>query len=367
MRTVIIYTEQSVLNEISNYLEKYGADIIGVFSSSLEGYEFVITEKPDVVYINIELLSFNGFDIGVRIKRNCPRIMIIYFCPHPMVTAKPPVSHPTDYMLMPIDENMLAATIGFLKSNPRFHLQERLNTPRIICFGRFKVEMETGSIKFPTQKVREMLAFMLCHYDKPFFKGDMIKSLFQSGDDKKDSTNFRVTLFRLRHALEDAGVKKEHLLINENCSIAIAPGICDLIDYFEFIQRNKAINDRNIVSAQNIIDMIDSEPFSDIDTPWIADIREIHMAKIENLMLDTARHYISTGKNFENAENILTKLLDYNNLSENGYTLLLDMYISTFDKVKYIALFKRYARVMKTELNIVPDRKYTRHYVSLNR
>lgn len=365
MRIVIIMREPSVLKEIMFYLDKFGADVIGAYASSDEGYDAVMTEKPDAVFMGVDLPVISGIDLGVKIRNSRPRIVIVYVSEHPELAFESFKAYPLDYMLTPIDEVRFETTIGIIGRMIRDAQKDISNIPMIKCFGNFNVRVNDENMKFQTKKVREMLVFMLCHYDKPVFKNDVLDSLFQSGDERKDSINFRVTLFRLRHAFKDAGIIKQYFLINENCTIIVAPGVCDFIDFLEFIQRNKIINGTNINKAQKIIETIDGEPFSDIDTHWITDVREVFIAQIENLLLKAAQFYMSTGSDKEKAELVLIRLIDINNLSETGYEMLMDIYIRASDNDKFLLLYKRYSKIMKTELHSEPQKKYTKYYLNI--
>lgn len=360
---MIIDNEHLALNEISCCLKKLDADILGEFTSPEDGYEFVMLNKPDAVFMSVGIPLFDGIELGIRIRAQMPEISLVFISSHPQYALESFRAHPDDFLLQPIDENRLLKTIKHICRNNNFEKQDAVSIPKIQCFGKFKVSINNEEVRFATQKTRELLAILICHYQKAIFKDELIGTLFSSGDEKKDTNNFRVTLYRLRHTFMEYNLRKEHLLIDEDYSIHIADGICDLIDFINFATRNKVINDLNIHKAQRIVDMINDEIFSDMDSLWLIDIREYLNIQLEELMLKTAQYYIGKDDKSTKAENILIKLLERNDLSEQGYEMLLDFYMMTANREKFLHLYRRYAKVLKIDLDGTPEREYTEYYI----
>lgn len=363
MRTVIIDGEKVSLNEILFYLRKYNAEILGTFTSPFDGYEFVILTKPDVVFLAVEMPLLNGLELGIKIRAQMPKISIVYISAHPQYALESFRVHPVDYILQPIDENRLLNTVEHIRCNIGSDNLEPLMTPHIQCFSKFQVLVQHEEIRFATQKVRELLAFLLCHYNKPIYKDDLVNSIFNSGDEKKDLNNLRVSLYRLRHTLMESKITKEHLLIKDEYSVLVADGVCDLVDYINFMDNNKVIDESNIARAQEIVDSLKDELFSDLDTAWVMDMREYYNVQIEELMVRMAQYYMESGGNNKKAERILIKLIEKNDLSEQGYALLLDLYMKAGKKERYIHLYRRYAKILKVDLDSTPEREYTEYYI----
>ena len=67
IRCVAIDDEPIDLNIIKEYCRRYGDMDVECFSSPHDGFEYIIANHPDIVFINIELQKANGLDLGRRL------------------------------------------------------------------------------------------------------------------------------------------------------------------------------------------------------------------------------------------------------------------------------------------------------------
>ena len=361
MRTVIICSDKTVVEEAERCLEKSSITILGSFSGLSAGYGCIVLEHPDLVF----LCEYDEETLELRKKIKAIYEDIVFICCANQMRRNTDV-RPVDSVLSSLPEGYPAEIINIIR------IFYKCGTgggqiPHIRCFGHFRIIMNSQEIKFATRKVRELLAFLLCQHGRLIYREDILRTLFNSGDDKKDANNFRVTMHRLRASLADASIGSEYIKINEDYSVLIPCGICDLVDFLDFIRGNRAVDEDNIAEAQQIINSLDGELFGDIDTPWVTDMREYVTLRIEELMLNTAQYYIDANVNLKTAEQILTRLIEINDLSERSYMMLLDLYIHSSEKTKYIYTYKRYARTLKLEFDSEPEVRYARYYNRLIR
>lgn len=358
MRTIIISADQTVLDKTTVFLRRYGTVVLGAFFTPLDAYECIVSQKPDFIVFDIGSVKDDDNRLIRSFEASVSNVLIIYInstqLRHPSIVG----DNTARFMLQPFSANW---------ESVKTENQAAPDTLTIKCFGKFQIIRNNREIKFVTKKVRELFSFLLCHYNRYICREDIMRALFNSGDRQSDSNNFRVTMHRLRSALEKADISKSQIRIDENYAVHIARGVCDLVDLIDFVQEGKTINEKNIAWAHYIINSIQGELFRDIDTLWLVDIRELIMVQIEELMLSTAQYYMKSANGQEVAERILKRLIDINDVSEASYMTLLDLYIKTSNKAKYTYLYKRYARMLKLELNSVPERKYMRYYISFNK
>ena len=358
MRTVIICSDKTVIDEAKRYLEKSGITILGSFPTLTMGYGCIILEHPDIVFLS--QYDDETLEYRKKIKAELQDVLFIC-CSFSMRYLQSIDAQSIEYLLHALQEDYPPDVVNIIRV---FYKSENntINIPRIKCFGHFGIVMNDREIKFATRKVRELFAFLLCHHSRLVYREDILRALFNSGDEKKDANNFRVTMHRLRTSLAEAKIGNEYIRINEDYSVHIPQGICDLVDLLDFIHQNRVVDESNINLAQIIIDSVEGELFGDIDTLWVTDMREFVMIKIEDLMLNTAQFYINTNVQLKTAEQILTRLIEINDVSERGYMMLLDFYIRCSEKMKYIYMYKRYSRTLKLEFGSEPESRYTRYY-----
>ena len=90
---------------------------------------------------------------------------------------------------------------------------------------------------------------------------------------------------------------------------------------------------------------------------WVAFFREYMNKKYETVALTTANYHLSH-KEYDKAICILTRLLDICPCSEEGYSLLLDIYKETENDMQYIKIYREYEQLLMKNYHVVPDTRY---------
>jgi DNA-binding SARP family transcriptional activator len=87
-------------------------------------------------------------------------------------------------------------------------------------------------------------------------------------------------------------------------------------------------------------------------------------SQYEEMQLKLARYFQAAGL-LEKAESTLERLLDFNNLSENGWQTLLQLYLAekdVFSKTAYLNAYERYSKMLERELGLEPEERFQKQY-----
>lgn len=361
IKVVLIDDENPALNYLTYLLKEYEVEILGAFTNPMKAFESLGKLKPDVVFLDIDMPVMNGIELGIKIQSRLPEIILVFVTAYSQYALEAFKAYPLDYMLKPINEERLAKTLDHIAKILEKRDKKRKKSPYLRCFGKFEVSNGAEPVKFPTQKARELLAYLICNSSQAVFRDELIYALFGYEDDKKNANNLRVTLYRLRSALAAAGINNEQLSIKEDYALGIQDGLCDFIDFYRFASANKSIDRDNIEDAMKIIELYKGDLLSDLDTFWVVEKREWARIQAEEMMAKAAFYYISDGEKLK-AEKVLLQLIENNPLAEQGLLLLLDMYMEDSAVAKYGYYYKRYARLMDEEFDSIPDKKYAAFY-----
>ena len=362
MRAVIIDDEIPAINELTYLLNKNDVNIIGAFTSSEEGYDFILAEKPEAVFLDIDMPQHNGLELGLQIKMQLPTIALVYITAYPQYALDAFKSYPIDYILKPIDEYRFCETLTHIKNNIEQTHPVKQETFKITCFGIFKAVTGAEEVKFSTHKSRELLAYLICNSNRKIFKDELLREIFNSVDDKKDSNNLRVTLYRLRNALMEKKISKEQILIRNDYGITVRDGSCDLLDYYKFIRNNALLNRQNIDEATRVADTIQGEILSDIDTLWANELREIVAIQAEELLMKVGLFFMETEEDLPKAEWYFNRVISLNSLSEPGYMALLDLYMQMSNILKFFYTYKAYSQILQEEFGCMPEKRFMDFY-----
>lgn len=354
MQAVIMDDEYPALDELTYLLRQRGAEVTGAFTDPDEGFAFLTKQKPEVVFLDIDMPGINGIELGIKIQNLMPEIILVFVTAYSQYALEAFKAYPLDYILKPIDEDRLDKTmqhIGKLLSEK----EKDSKVPLLIrCFGTLEVTAGDKTVRFPTRKTRELLAYLICGADSPVYRDEIIRYLFGSEDNKKGANNLRVTLYRLRNALAEAGIGKDQLLIKDDYSLVIPDGICDFVDFSRFLSKNASVDRGNLTQAVKICDSFRDGVLSDIDSEWVDEKKEWAEIEAEKLLIKLSLHYL-TQKEMNQAEKYLLRLLQINPYSEQGYSALLSLFTQTGEKEKYGYYSSRYETLLENELSLPSD------------
>lgn len=121
MKAILIDDEDLSLKTLSKLLATHCPEIenLGAFESPEEGREAILASHPDVVFLDIEMPGMNGFELlESLVEINFDVVFTTAYDEYAMRAFK--VSA-VDYLLKPIDEDELIATVDRIR-NQKSHL-----------------------------------------------------------------------------------------------------------------------------------------------------------------------------------------------------------------------------------------------------
>jgi two-component SAPR family response regulator len=153
--------------------------------------------------------------------------------------------------------------------------------------------------------------------------------------------------------------------MDDDYSLAVAPGVCDYADFAAFA-RSGAVTGKNAAEAARMLALCRG-PYLEKETyEWaVESAREIE-AEYERIALELAGYHAAGGRVPE-AENVLSALLARNPLSAEGCEALLDLCMGGGDRAAYCQRYEQYARLMKKEFRLKPQARYREHYERVKR
>lgn len=366
MRAVIVDDEKLSIDLLCYFLTKYQVEITAAYINPALALKNAETDRPDVVFVDIEMPEINGITLAQSMKDLFPDVIVIFITAYSQYAAESFEVQPLDYLLKPVTEGRFVKMMDNIKKQYELlslRKEKRNGNQRmqIKCFGKFEIIKDgKDAMKFPTAKCRELLSYLICRANKPIFKDELMAALF-TGRENMDRNNYYVTVSRLKSALTGYGLDETVLKFNKNLEIYIEEGICDLYDFFQFIRGSSRINESNILEAERLTKDYYGEAFSNMDTDWTNESREWLEIEMEETMLSMAEYY--EGNFPEKRESTLKRLLYINPLSVRGYEELLSLYMATGQKEKYKQLYQRYSYIMKVDLQIDTDKRFSDYMV----
>ncbi|WP_337044683.1 LytR/AlgR family response regulator transcription factor [Emticicia sp. 17c] len=114
MKTVIIEDEELAIKGLLKLLNDYNHffEVMAIARNGQEAVEIVEYHKPDVIFLDIEMPVFNGFEVLKKLK-NMP--LIIFTTAYDAFAVKAFEENSVDYLLKPIEKQRFDLTVERLK------------------------------------------------------------------------------------------------------------------------------------------------------------------------------------------------------------------------------------------------------------
>lgn len=110
LKVILIDDEPSAIKVLKSTLESLdNIEIIGTYTSSIEGIDAILAQQPDIVFLDIEMPIYNGLDVAKKIEKiDCHLVYVTAYPEHALSAFETDV---TDYLLKPVRPSRLVQCI----------------------------------------------------------------------------------------------------------------------------------------------------------------------------------------------------------------------------------------------------------------
>ncbi len=373
IKTIIADDELPAIDELEYLLSHYEeVSVEGCYPDPRRALA-AINEKPfDLLFLDIDMPYMDGIELALKIQELDSGVTIVFVTAHSHYALEAFQAYPLDYILKPVDESRFCRTMDKVleRLGDRRKMVANEEVIRINCFGSFEILTgadQVNSIPLRSKKMKEIFAYLILRFEKPISRDELLDRFFEGRKDKNAVNYLHVTIYNLRKILEEYGISRKHVLIDRDYSLSIFPGTCDYIDFVKFIRSKQGINEHNIDYVARLIETYRGAYLEEEDYDWAVEEREWLEGQYEELHLKLARYYQSAGL-LKKAESILEHLLDFNNLSEDGWQALLHLYLAekeSYTKTAYLNAYERYSKMLKREFGLEPEERFQNHYCTM--
>ena len=113
MRIILVDDEKPALEELTYIINKYSfIELIGTYNNPTIALERILKEKPDVVFLDVEMPEINGFTIAREIIRAEMDTIIVFVTAFDEYAIKAFEVNAVDYILKPFHEERIDLTIA---------------------------------------------------------------------------------------------------------------------------------------------------------------------------------------------------------------------------------------------------------------
>ncbi|RBW71507.1 LytR/AlgR family response regulator transcription factor [Bacillus taeanensis] len=182
IRIVVIDDEALSRDELIHLLKRYkDIHIAAEADSGEKGLEKIITEEPDVIFVDIEMGDMSGLELVSAIQKIKKPPLVIFATAYPDYAAKAFRYQALDYLLKPFDEEQLEDTMERIHQE----LTKKTLTPTFKepTIGKLAVEDEGKIVYLIPEEIiyfyREERETIVCTKDKSYRMKTSLKELEQ--------------------------------------------------------------------------------------------------------------------------------------------------------------------------------------------
>ncbi len=235
MKIMAVDDEFLALEDFEDTCRDLGiTDEIVKFNNPLDALGYVVKDKVDIAFLDIEMPVIKGIELARRIKVLSPNVRIIFTTGYSDYALEAFSVDAVDYVLKPYEPEAI------LKAYNKALLikdAEEKNHIFIKTFGFFDVFVDGKSVAFTSAKSKELLAILVDRNGGVVSTEQAISLLWEGRKyDETVQSLFRKVLKSLRTTLEEAGIS-EILIDNRNQrSIDKSAFACD---YYDLLSQGK--------------------------------------------------------------------------------------------------------------------------------
>lgn len=160
-KIVCVDDEPLALRYIASLLKKINSQyIITTFSSSLEALEYLKANKPDLLFLDIDMPHLSGIELARSLMAIHKKLNIVMTTAHDGFALEAYKLDCSGYVLKPLDVEKLKHQIEVL----RFPLNSEIDYSKklvVKCFGDFEIYYQDEPINFKHQRTKELFAYLI--------------------------------------------------------------------------------------------------------------------------------------------------------------------------------------------------------------
>jgi two-component SAPR family response regulator len=356
---ILIDDEKPALRELKFLLDAYPElSVLGMYNKPLEAIEMVGRQKPDVVFLDINMPKLMGTDAASRILDASPDTDIVFVTAYDKYAVEAFEIHALDYILKPVEAGRFEKTIQriFDKKSRQSANQKGQKNQRLCIksFGKLQVGWEGQEpMKWRTEKTRELFAYLLCNSGWDITKEEIADRLWPEEEPDRAMKQLYNGIYYIRKSLEAYGIGRALISINSSYHMKIGEINWDYGRFNELYRNLGNLGPAGLAEMEALYtgELLEGEPCT-----WIELEREKSMKKYEQCIKRLSDLFLEE-KQTDKIEELLLTAFNKVPLNENFSELLLKLYRRTGNRFDAVKHYNTYARLLKQELDAEPDRK----------
>jgi len=233
MNIVAVDDERLALDDVIRCIKEVmpGSGIFP-FTDPEEALTFVSRIKNiDVILLDVEMYGMNGIELGIAVKKICPKINIIFITGFKNYALDSLRIHASGYLMKPVSKDELRHELDNLR-----HPIERLPGTKVTVrtFGAFEVYVGTTPVSFARSKARECFAYLIDRKGAGVTSAEIAGILWENRElDRSLQSQLQNVISCMVSTFRALGC--EDVIIKKRNSTSVNPSLIDC-DYYRLLE-----------------------------------------------------------------------------------------------------------------------------------
>jgi two-component system, LytTR family, response regulator len=278
IKVMIVDDEIPAIEELIVHLSDIDhIEIVNTFCNSITANSCIIKEKPDLVFLDINMPGVNGLELALNIMNNSTKTNVVFITAYDKYAIEAFELNAIDYILKPFRKERLHRTIEkVLKTIDESKEFDNSSStiPYVKLFGGVEVIASNSSIKWNTIKVKEIFAYLLLNRSVKISRDILIDTIFPQVDNDRAKKYLNTCIYLIRKNIKEYNLEEFfNLDLHNNNYTFSAMNI--KIDFEDFkAKANEANKNNNLKLMKQALNMYDDNFLKDIDSIWAIEEQE---------------------------------------------------------------------------------------------
>lgn len=225
MRILLVDDEQLQLLRLENACKKVLPDAeFFSYTNPVKAFEENKDNNIDLAFLDIEMPGINGIQLAKKLKKNNPKIKIIFVTAYNEYALDAYKVHASGYITKPVNENKIQEEINELGSVIELNPTKKL---QIKCFGNFEVFHNGEPVRFSYKKSKEAFAYLVDREGSAINVNELNAVLWE----EDHPSYLRNLIADIQNTLKSIDAEDVFIKRHNECYIDVNKVDCDAYEY----------------------------------------------------------------------------------------------------------------------------------------
>ncbi|GMK38610.1 hypothetical protein PCCS19_16640 [Paenibacillus sp. CCS19] len=361
MNVIIIDDERIALNYLERQLSTFpNVSIVGAFMNPLLAIDAVKSQRPDAVFLDIDLPEMNGMELAERLLEISPSLQVIFVTAYNQFAVHAFEISAVDYIMKPYEAGRLQKTIQRINERLNLHIVDETLVESILkvrVMRQLMLEPAGGSAKplnWRTVKAMELFLYLLQHRGLLVRKSTIIDQLWPTHDTDKAYSLLYSAVYQIRKTLADY---HEHFQIvnqSEGYMLTLHQVWLDADHWQKQLDDLAELDEGSIASHESVMTEYTGDYLQTYDYLWAEGERERLLGKWL-LLAHRIGHWYRENGNHEKALTIYSEICHRYPTVEDAHYNVMKIYAALGKQTAVVQQYEQLCSIMTEELDVSPS------------